>query len=168
VRTSLIVAADEGDVIGRANGLPWHLPADLRRFKRLTLGHVVVTGRRTYDGIVERLGRPLPGRFSVVVTSSPGRSGDRGVAFQPDAVAALNLARDIEAFAGRDEVFVIGGAQIYAQLLDEVDRVYLTRVHRRTDGDAVMPAGWLAPFSLLDSEEGGPDREMTFLTYERG
>ncbi|MFC1409188.1 dihydrofolate reductase [Streptacidiphilus sp. N1-12] len=180
MRTSMIVAADEGDSIGLAGTLPWHFPADLRRFKQLTLGHAVVAGRRTHDEIVARLGRPLPGRFSVVVTSRPGlpsgssggsgksdESGAENAVFQPDAVAALNLARGIESFAGRDEVFVIGGAQIYTQLLGEVDRVYLTRVHRRTEGDTVLPAGWLEPFSLIGEEDSGQDQQLSFLTYER-
>lgn len=168
MRTSLIVAADEADVIGRSGGLPWSYREDLLRFKRLTLGHAVVVGRRTHDGIVERLGHPLPGRFSVVVTSGPNRHGGDGVVYQTDVGAALELARGIEGFAGQDEVFIIGGAQIYAQLLGEVDRVYLTRVHRRTDGDAIMPSGWLKPFTLVHREDSTQKDQYSFLTYERG
>jgi dihydrofolate reductase len=167
VRTSLIVAADEADVIGVAGGLPWHLPDDLRRFKRLTLGHAVVAGRRTHESILVRIRRPLPGRFTVVVTrrSHPGHGS---VVFQPDVASALDVARGIEEFAGREEVFVIGGAEVYAQTLDEVDRVYLTRVHQRTGGDAAMPSGWLTPFSLVEREDHAPDGQFSFLTYERG
>jgi dihydrofolate reductase len=166
VRTSLIVAAGEDDVIGVAERLPWDIPEDLRRFKKLTLGHALVVGRCTYDSIVARSNRPLPGRFSVVVTSRPSTPTRSGMLFQADAATALEAARGIEAFAGNNEVFIIGGAQIYAQLLGEVDRVYLTRVHRRTAGDTVMPSGWLNPFSLIDEESEQGD-QFSFLTYER-
>lgn len=169
MRTSLIVAADEDDVIGVGNDLPWDLPDDRRRFRRLTLGHVVVAGRRTHDSIVARLGRPLDGRFTVVVTRRPAAAGGAGVVFQPDVASALAVARGIESFAGRDEIFVIGGAQIYAQALDEVDRVYLTRVHLRAGGDAAMPPGWLKPFVPAGEERAaGPDGRFSLLTYDRG
>jgi dihydrofolate reductase len=166
VRTSMIVAADEGDVIGRDGGLPWHLPDDLRRFRRLTTGHVVVAGRLTHESIVARLGHPLPGRFTVVVTRRDAAPGPRAVS-QPDPDAALTLARGICEFAGRDEVFVIGGAQIYAALLPAVDRVHLTRVHARTAGDTAMPPGWLSPFALV-ADEPDPQGRFSFRTYERG
>ncbi|MEU7823847.1 dihydrofolate reductase [Catellatospora sp. NPDC049133] len=163
---SLIVAADVNDVIGLEGDLPWTLPADLRRFKRLTTGHVVVMGRRTHESILARLGRPLPERFSVVVSRRARGTGDSNVLFQADLPSALTVARGIEAFADRDEVFIIGGAQIYAQTLDQVDRVYLTRVHKEVAGDAVMPADWLKPFTLVE-EEAHPDDGYSFLTYER-
>jgi dihydrofolate reductase len=166
VKTSLIVAADEGDVIGRDGGLPWHLPDDLRRFRRITTGHVLVAGRLTQESIVARLGHPLPGRFTVVVTKKDAATGPLAVS-QPDPGAALTLARGIAEFAGRDEVFVIGGAQIYAALLPAVDRVHLTRVHTRTDGDTAMPPGWLEPFALV-ADEPDPQGRFSFRTYERG
>lgn len=162
MRTSLIVAADEADTIGRAGTMPWHLPEDLRRFKRLTLGHALVVGRRTHQDIVAALGRPLPGRYSVVVTRTPGHPDGEQVAMRPGPAAALDHARAVEE---RDEVFVIGGAQVYAQLLGEVDRVYLTRVHRRVeDGDAAMPPGWLDGFAVV---EESPAAGCSFLTLER-
>jgi dihydrofolate reductase len=163
VKTSLIVAATDDDVIGRDNDLPWHLPDDLRRFKALTSGHVVVVGRKTHESIVNRLGKPLPGRISVVV-SREKRPGADTVIFENSVSAALSVARGIEAFAGRDEVFVIGGAQVYTEALPEVDRVYLTRVHLSVDGDAAMPAGWLKDFSLVSQEQRDT---YTWETYER-
>lgn len=166
MRTSFIVAANEREIIGKNDELPWHLPADLRRFKRLTMGHVVVVGRRTHDSIVARLGRSLPGRFTVVVSRQANASGD-GVIFSSDAASALETAKSIEAFAGGDEVFVIGGAEVYVQLLDHVDRIYLTRVHQDDEGDAVMPANWLSPFTLVDKEPDQSDGQYSFLTYER-
>jgi dihydrofolate reductase len=170
VRTSLFLAATEDDVIGRDNDLPWHLPADLRRFKQLTSGHVVVVGRRTHESITSRLGRPLPGRITVVVTSQAGRPGEGPVIYQPSVAAALSVARAIEGFAGRDEVFVIGGAQVYTEALPEADTVYLTRIHAHVDGDARMPAGWLDGFKLADSQDGPAGEELSyaFERYERG
>jgi dihydrofolate reductase len=170
VKTSLLLAATEDDVIGRDNDLPWYLPSDLRRFKALTAGHVVVAGRRTHESIMSRLGRPLPGRITIVVTRQAGRPGEGPVSYQPSIAAALSVARAIEEFAGRDEVFVIGGAQVYAGALSEADTVYLTRVHARVEGDARMPAGWLDGFKLVHSEDGPPTEELpySFERYERG
>jgi dihydrofolate reductase len=170
MRTSLLLAATEDDVIGRDNDLPWHLPTDMRRFKALTSGHVVVVGRRTHESILARLGRPLPGRITIVATRQAGRPGEGPVIYQPSVTAALSVARAIEGFAGRDEVFVIGGAQIYTEALSEADTVYLTRVNARVDGDARMPAGWLDGFKLVDSEDGPPTEELSyaFERYERG
>jgi dihydrofolate reductase len=163
MRVSMIVAATADEVIGHDDDLPWHLPDDLRRFKALTSGHVVVVGRKTHESIVKRLGRPLPGRISVVVTRDP-RPGDGPVIYQPTAAAALSVARAIEEFAGRDEVFVIGGAQVYAEALPGVDRVYLTRVQLDIDGDTRMPAGWLDGFALVDEEKRDG---YSWETYER-
>jgi dihydrofolate reductase len=163
VRVSMIVAATADEVIGHDDDLPWHLPDDLRRFKALTSGHVVVVGRKTHESIVKRLGRPLPGRISVVVTRDP-RPGDGPVIYQPTVAAALSVARAIEEFAGRDEVFVIGGAQVYAEALPGVDRVYLTRVQLDVTGDTRMPAGWLDGFALVDEEKRDG---YSWETYER-
>lgn len=164
VKISLIVAADLNDVIGAGGELPWHLPEDLKRFRRLTTGHVVVAGRRTHESIVHRLGHPLTRRITVVVSRTP-RPNRGSVLFQTDLPSALEVARAIESFADRDEVFVIGGAQVYAQVIDQVSRVYLTRVHRRVAGDVTMPKGWLRGFELRE-EDVRP--EFTFQTYERG
>jgi dihydrofolate reductase len=193
VTTSLIVAAAENDVIGAGGALPWHLPEDMRRFRRLTTGHAVVLGRVTHESIVARLGRALPGRTSVVVSSrgaagasgvpaageapGPGGSGaaDRPaevVAWATSVDAAIAAARAAEAgigpSAGGGEVFVLGGASVYEQALPEVDRVYLTRVHREVAGDTSMPAGWLDGFTLVSRDERpGADGGFSFLEYER-
>jgi dihydrofolate reductase len=151
VRTSLVVAASDRDVIGDQGRLPWHLPDDLRRFKRLTSGHVVVLGRRTHEEIVARLGRPLPGRLSVVVSRD---CGDPTVLHASSVDAALVTARTVSGFAGRDELFVIGGAAVYGAALPHVDRIHLTRVHTDVDGDTRMPAGWLAGFTRTSTEDG--------------
>jgi dihydrofolate reductase len=159
----MIVAAAENDVIGRDGKLPWHLPEDLPRFRRLTTGHVVVAGRATHDSIVERLNHPLPGRITVVASRTVTGAAN-GVIYLPTVPAAMAAARTIEEFAGGDEVFVIGGAEIYQATLSEVDRIYLTRVHGEVAGDTVMPAGWLNGFAVVDENK----REgFTFQTFER-
>lgn len=169
MRTSLIVAADELDLIGRSNGdLPWHLPSDLRRFQQLTNGHVLVTGRLTHDSIVRRLGHPLPGRFTVVVTRQTALPAAPGMLRQPDIASAMTVARSIEEFTGRGELFVIGGATVYQQALPYVDRVHLTRVHIEAQGDVSMPDGWLDAFTLVEAEKSDRDQvPVTFCTYDR-
>lgn len=157
----MILAADEGDLIGRDGALPWHFPDDLRRFRTLTTGHVLVAGRRTFDSVVTRLGHPLPGRYTVVVSRHPG-AAPRSV-FVPDPAQALDVAQDIATFAGRDEVFIMGGAQVYEALLPRADRIQLTRVLGRYDGDVRMPAGWLDGFTRTSVE---PHAEFRFETYE--
>jgi dihydrofolate reductase len=125
---SLIAALSENGVIGRDNGLPWRLPADLAHFKRLTLGKPMVMGRRTW----ESLPGLLPGRPHIVVTRSPGYDAPGAqVARGPDE--ALALAGEV------DEVMLIGGAGLYAAMLPSVARMYLTRVHAEIDGDAHFP-----------------------------
>jgi ATP adenylyltransferase len=160
MRLSLIVAADEQDTIGRDGSLPWQLSEDLQRFQRLTTGHVVVAGRLTHDSIVARLGRPLPNRTTLVV-SRQARPNEPGVEYVPDVATALERALEL---AGQDEVFVIGGAQIYEAALPLVQTVHLTRVRGVFDGDTVMPAGWLTPFELASSEDRG---EFAWQTYQR-
>ena len=171
---SLIVAASQNDVIGAAGGLPWHIPEDMRRFRQLTTGHAVVLGRLTHESIVARLGRPLPGRTSVVLSSRAARQAAQaaqaeaaaeGVSWAGSLAAAMAAARAAEP-AG--EVFVLGGASVYEQALPEIDRVYLTRVHREVSGDTAMPPGWLDGFTLVSREDRpGADGGYSFLEYER-
>lgn len=137
-----IVAVADNGVIGRDGELPWHLPEDLRRFKRTTTGHPVVMGRVTYEGIVETLGEPLPERTSIVLTSR-----ERGTADHENVVAANGLDEAIaaaeaaaaERHGGVDRAFVAGGASIYEQFLPHVDRLLVTEVHDDPEGDAVFP-----------------------------
>jgi len=167
VMTSLIVAAARNDVIGADGALPWYLPEDLRRFKRLTVGHPVVVGRVTHESILTRLGCPLPERTSIVVSSRPAGQVGAGVVWTTSLGAALNTAQAAAADQV-DEVFVIGGASVYEQVLPQVDRVYLTRLHRDVDGDTAMPPGWLDGFTLTAREDRpGPDGGYSFLDYRR-
>jgi dihydrofolate reductase len=180
---SAIVAAGANDVIGADGALPWYLPEDLRRFRALTLGHVVVLGRGTHESILARLGRPLPGRTSIVVSSTAapaGRAGQDGpasgdasaaVRFEPSVAAALATAAPLAAAAGSGEFFVIGGASVYQQALPLIQRIYLTRIHQEFDGDRFLPEGWLSGFELRGGEASPDDSETglrySFLDYHR-
>lgn len=161
---SLLVAAAENDVIGDGGQIPWRLPADMRRFARLTAGHAVVMGRVTYDSIIAKLGRPLPGRHSVVISRGapgghPPGPAPRGGGGPNDAVtwvastsAAVEAAKSLSEQLGQPEWFVIGGATVYQQLLATVDAIHLTRVHAHVTGDTTMPPGWLDGFSPVTAE----------------
>ena len=167
---SLVVAASANEVIGADGALPWHLPGDLRRFRELTTGHVVVMGRLTYQSILDRLGHPLTGRTSVVVSRTLGEPGHPGVRVARSLPEALSLAGALAAEAGDTEFFVIGGESVYRDVLPRADRVYLTRVHGQVAGDRSMPGDWLAGFELAgrDDDAGaqGPLR-FSFLDYRR-
>ncbi|HEX5640454.1 MAG TPA: dihydrofolate reductase [Burkholderiaceae bacterium] len=128
-RVTLILARARNGVIGAGGGLPWRLPEDLQFFKRTTMGHPIVMGRKTWESI----GRPLPGRRSVVV------SRDRGFA-APGAEIVHSLDEAIERCAEAGEIFVIGGAQLYADALPRADRLLLTEIHADFDGDTFLPA----------------------------
>lgn len=131
-RLSLIAALAANGTIGRDNGMPWHLPEDLKRFRALTMGHPIIMGRRTWDA----LGRPLPGRTSIVVSRQPGLVLDGAI-----AVTSLDEAIEVAATAdGGDHTFVIGGAQLYALALPRVQRLLLTEIADSVGGDTVFPA----------------------------
>ncbi|MDY0007633.1 MAG: dihydrofolate reductase [Spongiibacteraceae bacterium] len=134
-RTAMIAAMAQNRVIGLDNRLPWHLSDDLKRFKQLTLGKPIVMGRKTFDSI----GRPLPGRDNLVVSRDPDFHA-AGVEVFTSVRAALARAQALAAARGADEVMVIGGAQLYSQLLPEADRLYLTVIDADVDGDAWFPA----------------------------
>jgi len=137
MKISLIAAASENNVIGRGAVIPWHLPDDLRHFKRLTVGHSIIMGRRTFD----TLGRPLPRRSIVVVSRTP-QADRNGVLWARDLDEALNRAAassPASTDSGELEIFVAGGGEIYRLALERADRIYLTRVHTEVDGDVFFP-----------------------------
>jgi dihydrofolate reductase len=163
MKITLIAAMAENRVIGRDNALPWHLPADLARFKQRTEGHVVIMGRRTFESV----GRPLPNRRSIVITRKrnfhpPGAEIARSLA------EALERARESK----QDEVFILGGAEIYALALPDVDRLELTIVHADVSGDTFFPECDLSEWTLIDQQRHEADdrhaHAFSFLTYERG
>lgn len=161
---SLVVAAAANGVIGRDNAMPWHLPEDLAHFKRLTLGHPVVMGRRTYESILATLGKPLPGRTNIVVTRQPGFAA-------PGCTVVGSLEAALDAARGAEEVFVIGGAEIYRLALARADRVYLTRIDAAFEGDATFPAldtvKWRETARENHPATGGRSFGFAFVRYER-
>jgi len=167
---SLVLAASVNEVIGDRGALPWYLPGDLRRFRALTTGHVVVMGRLTYESILDRLGHPLTGRISIVVSRTLGDPGYPEVLVAGSIPEALARAGRLAAEAGDSEFFVIGGESVYRDTLPLADRVYLTRVHGEVAGDRAMPDGWLAGFELAarddDAGAAGP-LPYSFLDYRR-
>lgn len=146
-RVSLIVAVGPGGVIGHDGELPWRLPADLAHFKRTTLGHPVIMGRKTFDSI----GRPLPERRNIVLTRSPDRL-PAGVEGAEDPEAALALCADAA------EVFVIGGAEVYRLFLELADRIVLTEVEGTFPGDTFFPEFDRARWREVSREEHEPDQ----------
>jgi len=155
--TLIAVLASNG-TIGRAGVLPWHLPADLARFRRLTWGHPLIMGRITYESI----GKPLPGRTTIVVS----RQND----YPPAGcivVHSLDAALAAAVVTGSDEVFICGGGQIYRDLLPFADRLYLTIVHEQTPGDTLFPPIPEGEFTLVAKEPSPDDIDCTFCIYER-
>lgn len=162
MRLSVIAAVAHGGVIGRGNDLPWHLPADLKRFKDLTWGHHLLMGRRTWESI----GRPLPGRTMLVVS--------RGGVEVPEGVltaGSLEQAVQIATESGDDEPFVAGGAELYRRSLPRADRLYLTRVLAVVEGDVLFPAWNPAEWRLIERRDRPADRAnpapLRFETYDR-
>ncbi|MEZ5493520.1 MAG: dihydrofolate reductase [Pseudomonadales bacterium] len=131
---SLIVARTRNGVIGRNNTMPWHLPEDLRYFKRVTLGKPVIMGRNTW----ESLGKPLPGRDNIVITRNSRYSAE-GAYIANSLNDAINLATSLASENNSDEIMIIGGAQIYQAALPLVQRAYITEIDADIDGDAFFP-----------------------------
>lgn len=158
---SLIVAMASNHVIGVENDLPWHIPADLQHFKSLTTGKPVIMGRKTFQSIVDRIGRPLPGRPNYVISSSFSYPG---VDVFPDLETAIEEAG--HEHPGTD-LMIIGGASIYEQAINLVDRMYLTIIHRDYKGDAKFPdydkSEWTE--TARDTREGDP--AYSFITLDR-
>jgi len=134
MRLSLIVAMAANRMIGLDGAMPWHISADLKYFKQVTMGAPVIMGRKTYQSI----GRPLPGRVNIVITRDTAFSAD-GVDVVHDLDGAIRKAEAISLIEGKDEVFVIGGAEIYALALSAADRLYMTEVHANPPGDTWFP-----------------------------
>ncbi len=156
---SLIVAIANNNAIGINNQLPWHLPEDLKRFKELTNGKVVIMGRKTFDSIIAKLGKPLPNRTNVVITRQTTLKVPEGVIVQASLEDALR------SYGDSGEVFVIGGGEIYRQALELADRLYVTHVNQRIENaDAFFPE--IDPKKWrLESED---KREgFTFAVYTR-
>lgn len=147
---SLIVAAAQNGVIGRDNQLIWHLPDDLKQFKRLTTGHPIIMGRKTFDSI----GKPLPNRTSIVITRNQDWQFE-GVIVVNSVNEAVEAARQ----TGTDEAFVIGGAEVYKMTLPVADKIYLTEVKAEFEGDAY--------FTIPNKEEWQEVSRVSHATDEK-
>ena len=170
---SAIVVMDRDHVIGRQGQLPWHLPSDLARFKRFTLGHPVIMGRTTFDSIVAKLGGPLPKRTNIVLTSK-----SREDVVKSGAFAAASTEEALERAgrsAGAGEIFILGGSSVYRQMLPSACRLYVTRVDTCTHGgDAHFPhLNWQEwrerrEGKLMAAKHDPKDEyESSFSVYER-
>ncbi len=157
---SLVVAMADNRVSGRNNQLPWHLPADLKHFKALTMGKPMIMGRKTF----ESLGRVLPGRPHIVISRNPGyRLPEGDCHLATDLSSAIGLAQSMG-----DEAVVIGGAEIYQQALDWVDLMYVTEVHLQVEGDAHFPEFDVSQWSEV-ARDDRQDKQLafSFVTYRR-
>ncbi|MDO7488443.1 dihydrofolate reductase [Peribacillus frigoritolerans] len=158
---SLIVAMDQNRVIGNNNKLPWHLPADLQYFKKVTMGHPIVMGRKTFESI----GRVLPGRENVIVT--------RNQEFKAEGCVVLHDIAQIKMFADNhdEEVFVIGGAEIFKEILPFTDRLYITEIHETFEGDTFFPEIDENEWDEISSNPGSIDEKidmhMILLFYKK-
>lgn len=158
---SFIVAMDENRVIGRDNQLPWRLPEDLKFFKKVTMGHPIAMGRKTHESI----GRILPGRENIVIT----RQKD----YQMEDCTVVSSVEDFVKYSKKlsDEVFVIGGAEIFNETFDYADRLYITLIHDEFAGDTFFPEFDVNKWELLSSEKGIKNEknpyDYEFRIYER-
>lgn len=157
----IAAVAEKNRVIGRELELPWHLPEDLRRFKRLTLGHPLLMGRKTFESLVEQFGGPLPKRRNVVLTSQGSLEGFPEIETYPSTEAALAALR------GAERIFIGGGAKVYEQFLRRADRMELTLVEGHYEGDTFFPrfehlVGSLYEIAEVDERDG-----FRFVTYVR-
>jgi len=156
MKCALIVAMAKNQTIGIDNTLPWHLPNDLKYFKKVTMAKPIIMGRKTYESI----GRPLPGRTNIVITRQSDYQAD-GIVVVNSLQQALDKAEDISFVAGHDEVMVIGGAEIYQQALLKADRLYITHVHGDVEGDAFFPQVSWSDWQEVQREDHAADAEGT-------
>jgi len=158
----IIAGVAKNNVIGNKNQLPWHIKEDLQRFKKLTLGHPVIMGRKTYESILETLGKPLPGRTNVIITNQQGYH-------QQGIIITHSIQESIEkAYELSNKIFVIGVEKIYEQFLSLADRLEITHIHRSFEGDAkfpeISPEEWL---EIKTKDYDGTNLEFTFSTYQK-
>ena len=150
---SLLVAADENNVIGKDNQLPWHLPNDLKYFKNLTWGMPIVMGRKTYQSI----GKPLPGRKNIVLTHQADWQAE-GV----NMVHSIEEAKEVAAKSDCKEMFIIGGAEVFKTVFPTADRLYLTRIHHSFEGDVFLPDWDRGNWHLKSERFCAPDEKNNY------
>ena len=159
---SIVSAVSENNVIGKDNKIIWHLPEDMKRFKELTIGHTIIMGRKTF----ESLGRVLPNRKHVVLTR------DETYHVQNEAVEIVHSIEDLEKYiVSKEENFVIGGAIVYRQLMPKVDKMYITKIHEKFEGDSYFPVINENEWQIVEKVQGIKDEkniyDYEFITYAR-
>lgn len=161
-----VVAIADNGVIGQANTLPWHISADLKRFRALTIGKPLIMGRKTFAS----LGRVLPGRETIVVTRDEAFLPPAGAFRAADVETALRLAHERATALGASEIIVAGGGEIYAALIDKIDRLHVTYVHATPAGDAFFPPiDWSNWRGVLNEDHPAQNGEVgyTYVDYIR-
>lgn len=153
----------ENRVIGLQNDMPWHLPKDLAYFKKVTTGHTVVMGRRTYESI----GRPLPNRRNVVVT----RKESPNLPAEVEVLRDLNTVLQWEKENPQEEIFIAGGGQLYEQMIPHADRLYITKISSNFEGDTYFPEidkeNWEIVSETFEKKDENHPFDLTFIVYER-
>jgi dihydrofolate reductase len=160
MRISAICAMSENRAIGKDNKLPWHLPADLKHFKNITMGKPVLMGRKTYESI----GRPLPGRCNIVMTHHADYQA-------PGCVVVQSIEEALAASKDHDELFIIGGATLYQEMLPQTQRIYMTLIHQQIDGDTFFPAlnshEWQQVECIDHPEDAANPYRYSFIIFDR-
>lgn len=166
MKLAMMWAMSRNRTIGRKNGLPWHLPEDLKYFKRVTMGKPIIMGRKTWESI----GRPLPGRCNIVITRDRAYRAE-GIKVVGSLEEAISLAESVALIDGAEEAVVIGGAQIYALALPLAQRLYMTQVHAEVEGDAFFPQFDLTLWDELGRDDfcaSGPNPyDYSFVVLDR-
>jgi len=157
---SIIVAVSDDLGIGMNNDLLWHLPEDMKRFKRLTTGNTIIMGKRTWESLPKR---PLPGRKNVVITDIPDETFE-------GAVMAYSIDDAVSKCKGDSEIFIIGGGSVYRQFMTLADRLYITHVHKKTEADTFFPKIDKRTWEIAEKEEFTPEGDgvpYTYIIYTR-
>ncbi len=165
MKISIIVAVAQNNVIGKDNKLIWHMPEDLKFFKEKTLGHCVITGRKNYESIPQKF-RPLPNRTNIVITRQKNYN-----AFGAIVVSSLHEAIEKAEQTGDEEIFIMGGGEIFKQSIHLTDRIYLTKIHHPFDGDVFFPEINFNEWKETDRKKGTVDEKNIyahdFIIYDK-
>lgn len=165
-----VVAASKNHCIGVDNDLPWHIPQDLKHFKKLTSGKPVIMGRKTFESIVARLGKPLPNRLNIVLSRGDYAYAHDDVVCAGDIETAIEIAKKHANEISVNDIIIGGGAQIYKMAMPFITAIDITRVEKDVQGDAFLPPDFTEGFKLVNEENfeaGDTHPPFSFLTYQR-
>ena len=158
---SIIVAISQDNGIGKDNMLLWHIPEDLKRFKKLTMGQCIIMGKKTWESLPRK---PLPGRKNIVLTDVPGELIDQ-------SVTAYSIEDALNKCSDNEEVFIIGGGSIYRQFMPLADRLYITHIHKKTEADTYFPeipdTEWEVTYKEEHASESAEIPSYSYVIYER-